>query len=403
MATNTYNCTVCKRQVERVENLYGLDTFSKCIITNGCLGKMRKTGRNLDNIRESFPKFEANLEDYVPRNSFYPHVQNIATTTWLVEHGLNCIPSVSVYLSGSSEPLNENSYTVTTVSRTVSKLVFLTPVDGIAHFSARSSTAIVAPTISRDTSTTQVTVDGSFVFAFPKLITKDTNGQSVTMDLNDPIGDIRLEVVLERPNLEPIWCFEVISGMFDVTPWAGVDEVLVAKRKNYYLKTKNILKFTTLGNPDATFSDIPEGTRIRFTRVDYGTGVIQAIESKSVLLLLSSAPYEFTDKVRNKLLDLGELLASGKYLTYTDGEFVIDNSVIEKTYPPIEVARNVGIIPPLPSPTPTPTVSPTVTVTQSVTPTPTISVTPTATPTPTPTPGEEPMGLLWDGILSAPE
>ena len=56
--------------------------------------------------------------------------------------------------------------------------------------------------------------------------------------------------------------------------------------------------------------------------------------------------------------------------------------------------------------TPTPTVTPTISVTPSVTPT--ISLTPSETPAPsvTPTPSgipeEEPMGLLWDGILSSP-
>jgi len=62
---------------------------------------------------------------------------------------------------------------------------------------------------------------------------------------------------------------------------------------------------------------------------------------------------------------------------------------------------------PEPTPTPTPTIpaSPTPTPTISVSPTPTTTppASPTPTPTPTPTPEEEPMGLLWDGILSSPD
>ena len=363
MATTTYNCTVCKRQVERVENVYGLDIFAKCIITRGCRGKLRKTGRNMDNIRESFPKFEANLEDYAPRNSFAQHKQTIESASWTVDHGLNCDPAITVYTanaSGKLVPLDNALFTATPIDRNSTKIVFPIATSGIAHFNARSSTGIVNAGAVETSELTQVTVGGSFVFAMPRLITKDTrSGDSVTMDLNDPIGDIRLEIVLEKPNQEPIYCFEIINGMLDSTPWTGISEVLVAKRKNYYLKTKNILNFNTFSNPELKFTDIPEGTRLRFTRVDYGTGVTQHIEYKSVLMLLSAAPYEFTDKIRNKLLDLGELLTVGGYLTYSNGEFYVNTSVIEKTYPPIEVARRVTLVPPIPSPTPTPTPSPT--------------------------------------------
>lgn len=425
MATNTYKCTVCKRVAERIENARGLDILGKCIITDGCRGKLRKVGRNLDNIRESFPKFEVNLEDYVARDAFASYKQDIASNTWVVTHDLNCEPAVTVFIadeSGKYTELAMDQYEVKTVNRSSSRLLFAKPVSGVAHFLPRSTAKDTSKPVET-TGLTQVTVNGSFVFAFPKLLTKFDFPPTVNpipglpMDLKNPVGDIMLEVILERPNEEEIVCFEKLSGMFDLTPWSGIDEIMVAKRKNYYLKTKNILNFTTFNNPDLTFDQIPEGTRLRFIRVDFGIGVKQPIQSKSVLMLLSAAPYEFTDRIRNKIIDLGELFSAGQYLTYSNGEFYIDNRSVEKTYPPIDAARKPGPVPPLPSPTPTPTITPTITVTATNTPTPTVTRTATPTPsvtltpglsqtasptpTPTPTPTSAPIeifGMLNDAI-----
>ena len=407
MATNTYNCTICNRDTERLENIRGLNTLGRCTITQGCRGKLVRTGRNLDNIRESFPKVEVHLEDYVPRNVFYPHPQKIASKTWTVVHGLNCQPVINVFTqdaAGKYYEVDFDSYTVIPVSRNSCQIVFDQPISGIAHFSARSASTAPAKAVSVD-GLTQVTVGGSFVFALPKLLTsfdfQHLPPLPLPMDLNDPIGDILIEVILQRPNEEELVCFEKLEGMFDLTPWSGVPEVLVGKRRNYYLKTKNILNFTTFNNPDLTFDMIPEGTRLKFERIDFGTGIKGAVQSKSLLMLLSQAPYEFSDRIRNKLLDIGEMSLSGKFLTYSNGEFFVDSAVVEKTYPPIEAARKIGPVPPLPSPTPTPTVTPTISitpthtvtpsVTKTVTPTPTatesaIPVSPGTTPTPTPTP-----------------
>jgi hypothetical protein len=411
MATNTYKCTVCKRTLERVENIYGLDTFAKCIITDGCRGRMQRLNRNLDNIRESFPVFEANLEDYMARNVFFQHVQKVSASSWLITHGLDCDPNITVFFleDGKYVKVPNGVYKTQPIDRNSTRVTFNSPSTGIVHLISRSSTTPAIKSVPLVASQTQATVNGTFVFAIPKYLTRDKFGGPTTIDLALP-REVKIEVVLEKPNEEPIWCFEKLVQATDLTPWTGTEEVLVSKRRNYYVRTKNVLRFTTFNNPSLKFSDIPEGTRLRFTAIDYGTGIAEPIESKAVLLLLSVSPYEFTDKVRNKIIDLGELLASGTSLVYSDGEFWIETTSVEQTYPPIEVARKVGIIPPLPSPTPTPTVTPTVTVTPTISITPTVTQTVTPTPsvtqtvTPTPSPlvplitGDLPDGLLGDVV-----
>ena len=391
MATNIYQCTTCKRKAERLENPKGLDVFSRCSITAGCHGKLHRIGRNPDNVREAFPKFDATLVDFSPRNAFFQHRQDIASTTLTISHKLNSnVISIPFTLneSGNWVEVDKTGYTATNTNSNTTKFSFGEPFSGIIQFLARSSVESKHNVVVAQPDGVVVTVGGSFVFALPKIVVQ--NGISV--DLDTVIHDIKIEIILEKPNQEPIWCFEKLIGMADTTPWSGVEEILFAKRKNFYLRSKNILDFTTFNDPELTFSKIPEGTRLRIVNIDYGTGVTVPIESKSLLLLLSKEPYKLNDKIRNKIVDLGELNAVGGYLQYTDGEFVVVERFVEKTHPPIEVARRIADTPPLPTPSPTPTITPTISTTP--TPTPTLSITPTVTPTISVTPSETPSGTL---------
>ena len=101
-----------------------------------------------------------------------------------------------------------------------------------------------------------------------------------------------------------------------------------------------------------------------------------------LFLLLSQDPFQSPDKIRNQIVDAGELLiASSNTFIIFDGEVFVAQTNIERMYPRIE-----EIDPPTLdfTPTPTPSVTPTFTVTPSPTPNPT--TTPAATPTPTPGP-----------------
>jgi Predicted solute binding protein len=447
MATNTYKCTICKRTLEKLENTETLDVYAKCIITKGCRGRLTRIGRNLDNIREAFPAFDATVDDYSPRNVFHEHQQKISSDSWRITHKLNTIPSVVVFIDGSPAPLLKSEYTVTIVGPNVLTVSFEKQHIGIVQVFSRSSVPDYIETVKDDVKMFQVTSGGSFVFALPSIITQDANGNAMEVGLNSMPDVPRLEVSIETPGSEArpgednqniTYCYENLLGAFDDTPWLGINSILFAKRRQYVLKTKNILDFSTFGNPDIKFKDIPEGTKLRFLSVDYGDRVDRPLESKNVLVLLSKSPFEYSDKIKDKVLDLGEMLWNGFSLTYSNGEFYIEEESIEATYPPIKVGKRIINKPiPLPSPTPTPTVTPTITgtpmptptptptvsgtpgstvtptptPTRTVTPTPTPSITPSVTatplpsvtPTPTPTPEEEPMGLLWDGILSSPE
>jgi hypothetical protein len=141
------------------------------------------------------------------------------------------------------------------------------------------------------------------------------------------------------------------------------------------------------GSANLRASDIPDGTRIRFLRIDYGDGIRRTIHTRSFMALLSKEPYQQADKIKDRLIDIGELMGdTPDYFVYRDGEFMLDESLVESTYPDIARVLNNAPPPPPISPTPTPTLTPSMTasVTPTVTPTPTMMVTPSATATITP-------------------
>src|ERR1700757_2859051 len=105
MATITYQCNICERQIDLLENPKGLTVFGKCIITNGCKGKLNQLTRNPDNNRESFPSEVAGLQDYVQRRAFFPYIQSLPQNVWNINHNMGTSPAVDVYIYNANNEL----------------------------------------------------------------------------------------------------------------------------------------------------------------------------------------------------------------------------------------------------------------------------------------------------------
>lgn len=345
MSTIQYKCNVCKREVELLENQQGLTIVGRCVLTNGCMGKMHPLARNPYNVRESYNYFDSELSElyeFNNRNKFFRHDQINANTIWRIRHNLNNHPFVVVFINTDDgiEKLDNSSYTINYVDAN-NLIINLSNVSGVAHCIARTSNKDSVSSSINIEEMTQVTVGGTFSFAIPKLLTKFDGTPTVTptptlpLDLYD-IGDIELEIGITKPNEEEVVCFESVPVDQVTSPWIGTNEIMIRNRRNYYVKMKNILQFTTFDNANLTFSDIPNGTKIRFIRINYGTGIEQSIPSRGAFILLSRTPHKIPDKTLDKLLDLGEIIDTEFwYMTYIDGEVYINSSAIETTYPAI--------------------------------------------------------------------
>lgn len=405
MSTITYKCNVCKREIDKLENTVGLTVFAKCIITDGCKGNLYKISRDASNIRESFPPIQEGVNDYFPRKLLYTHTQSVATTEWKIFHDLSSSPAVTVYeeTDAGYVTLDQDNYTVTVIDGDSLSITFDTPKEGISQCIARTSVPVKPKLIKPLENPVKVTANGKLTIAVPEIITKTTNPDKFA-PYNTADTTIKVEIETIRPNEEPIICFEEFDDTINDTAWLGWDRVLIRNRRHYTLKAKSLNEFRTFSDVELDLSNVPNGTLIRFLRIDYGDLVFQPIPSRGLFVLLSKDPYKSVDKIRDKLIDVGEMIKTEyDYFIFNNGELYTGLSNEEFTYPNIKDAPGrtpITDIPPTPqitipfpsltpvlSPTPTPTVTPTITPTQTITPTvtPTISVTATVTPTVTPT------------------
>lgn len=356
MATISYKCSVCKREIEILENTKGLSVFAKCIVTQGCRGKLHKTSRNPNNIRESFPSPVPTLDDFTPRGTLYEHTQDILSTVWKIKHSLGVSPAVDVFIRdelGVHTILAPDSYEFRFIDKNTVHIIFAQPSRGKVHCIARSSVPKTALPLVDSSQLFQVTVGGTFTFAIPKLLTKFNGVPTVTPTPTLPLDlesatpdDIQIEISVQKPNEEEVICFETLPSLQSTSPWSGWTEILIRKRRHSYVRMKNILNFRIFDDSNLSFDDIPNGTIIKFLRINYGTGIWEVIPSRGLFMLLANKPFGAIDKVKDKLIDVGELITlvdTGNpenndviAFSYYDGEVFIDNANLETTYPPIE-------------------------------------------------------------------
>jgi len=346
MATINYKCSVCKKEVELLENSIGLNIVGRCSLTDGCSGKLLKLKRNPYNLRESIKYYNDDLLDFDPRNKFYKHIQFNKNNKWKVNHNLNNHPIVVVFVkvnnSNVMQKIDNSTYIVSYTNENSLEISGLSEqYEGIAHCIARTSSPSIAVTATPPTEYYQVTTNGTFTFAIPKLLTKFEPTPTVTPTPTLPLdlfsnGNIQIEIGITRPNEDEVVCFENIPVSQISSPWLSWSEIIIRNRRNYYVKMKNLLNFSTFDDSNLTFDDIPNGTKIRFIRIDYGTGVKQIIPSRGLFLLLSKSPYSLTDKNLKQVIDLGEIIDSKYwYLTYNNGEVYAELSSLETVYPDI--------------------------------------------------------------------
>jgi hypothetical protein len=410
MATIDYKCDTCNREIELIENKIGLTSFSGCIITQNCKGKLYFVKRNPNNLRENLPDYVLNLDDYSPRDLFFPYTQTIPSNKWIINHGFGPSLVIIVY-DTNGQVVNPETY-VTSYSYGTTTITFPTELSGTVHILSRTGAAtVVNPrTII---SSTQVSYNDILTFAIPKYITRI---DSRTAPLEPPpsvppvpppsqpplpqpapfevcSNVIRLEIEVTRPNEPTITCTETLDDFTNpLSPWFGWPQILVKNRKHYCIRTISLSKLKVFQNTNSQEVIIPDGTLLRITAIDYGTGILTNIPDRGLLILMANPPYQADDKITNKVFDCGEMVdASIDYLTFQSMNLYVNDEIVEMTYPDIKIYGKIRLPPPSPLPplisppvTHTPTRTPRVTPTSSApppSPTPTPMVTPTNTPT----------------------
>ena len=365
MATINYKCDTCKRNIELLENKVGLTNQNLCVITKNCRGNLYSIKRNPNNVRESLPAYDQNLEDYVQRKLFYKHIQIIPNTEWIVNHSLGDSIVFIVY-GNDNIPVDVKFYTTSKIEAGSSLIKFATKFSGIAHVLTRTGGAVI-DTTPVSIFDVRLTNDGILTFAIPKYITRvdsralpivppplvaPTPMPSLTplpMQSPTPIPPfdelfspcnrlVKIEIEIRKPNEEPLTCTEVFdASISQLSAWSGWNEILVKNRKHYCIKTKKISDLKVFSNTNKQVFVIPEGTTLRILRIDYGTGVLTNIPDRGLLMLLTDDSGPLPVKRLDKIIDCGELVgtATGVFSFKNDDLFSIDD-LVELSYPSIK-------------------------------------------------------------------
>ena len=330
MATIDYKCDTCKRERTLTENQLGMTVFAKCIITEGCKGTLYKVARNENIARQvsDFPPAVAGLNDYVERRAFYQETINITSNPWKVEHNLGVSPAVTVYLFDEDDNATEippDEYVVTVVDKNNIQIQFSNPQRGIVHLIARSSVPRDVDTVPDDATLFQVSHLGWMDFGSVSVIDTEAGLRFLTND------DFDLQVEVQIPS-RPVTTVSgenrlLLDAQEQTSPWFGWEQVLIRKRRNFTTKNMDVLELFRLAFGESTFptlSDIPNGSSFEIQQIRYrneGSGFLsefEQIEPRSLLLLLANDPYGVVDKIRNQLIDVGELplATNGRFFVF---------------------------------------------------------------------------------------
>lgn len=280
MATISYKCDSCNRTIELVENPQGLTVVGKCVITSGCTGRLYTTGRNLTSVRESSPKHAEGVDNYIPRKSLFVYTQELPSDSWLVTHDMGTSPSITVYvekLNGNLTLLGKREYSVTVLSNNIIYLEFKSRVKGVVQCVTKSTIPSISQSVPEEVKLVEASTNGIITFAVPKFITQLRGTVQIPpllpFNVCEDGGVIHLEIEVTKPNEDSFICFEDIHNtVTDKSPWYDWREILVDGRRDYCIRTVSLNNLKVFEGAGRVSGKIPNGTRIRFLRIDYGTG-----------------------------------------------------------------------------------------------------------------------------------
>lgn len=166
MATTQYQCTVCKRSRETVDNDKGLTITTKCTITQGCRGSLIVVKRLPNSNRERKPDTVDNLVDWQQRNILHTHTQTITAVKWRFAHPINVpfIVDVVVRTTTGERSLEHSEFQVEYTEQNLVTLTFSEPVRGTAQLVARNGSKRKVYEAVNDDEIVQITRDGRLIF-----------------------------------------------------------------------------------------------------------------------------------------------------------------------------------------------------------------------------------------------
>lgn len=317
---SVYECDICKRRSRVPTNRQGLDVMPRCNITSGCKGYLHRVTalRDVNSTPSTPPEIEG-VQDWYQRNVLYTHQQPIRSEMWVVEHNLQNIPVMHLFVERESstgvtlEPYT--NFTTEVVDANTLIIRFATAQSGqVQCVSLVSKNAVNY--ITRPSTSTGASIPASSTSGEITIATLDTTH----------LVDIQLNFAAVGTTVGYVGVDNIPSVQ---SAWIGVNHIIVNGRK-YTVRSFNIAS----GSAAELFATgvIPSGTAFAFSQIN---GTI--IQPNQVLVLLSNTPHTFADRIYDQYIDVTHVSASTPELYYATGAVMAQSSIVRTTYPHILV------------------------------------------------------------------
>jgi len=321
-SVSVYQCDVCNRRFRHPSNRKGIDIVQRCVVTNGCKGKMHRVMSQTEvNKTPVFAPNVAGLTNWVQRSVFYTHSQPIVSSIWVVNHNLSNKPNIYVYLSrvvdGKTTLVQTTDFQTTTVDGNTSIIEFDNVEQGLAQCVSSMSQNNVNP----NTSTAAIRNDN---------IIQLTNNGTLTIATAVTAPKISFRMTYISPAYpDPVYIEYINVGVPSLqSPWAAsTSEFVVVNGKQYMVRSLNIATTPLATSYFSTGVIVPGSTAT----------VSSVISPKEIIILLSRAPHAAADRIYDQYIDAVNLTSLPAHLFYNDFELYADSTVLKNTYPPILV------------------------------------------------------------------
>lgn len=362
MAVVVYECDTCKRDVYRKQNTQGIDIVGRCIITDGCKGKLLQKEIKPSHAVGHSTAPVIGLRDWEPRKILYTHTQGLAKKQWVIQHNMGGMPIVNVFSYSVDGSLKLNPIVPLDIEFTSSNVVtisFATSVAGVSQLLMRSSVADQSITTLKPRLIESNFNPDLFILSESLFMTNGAESYGeltiatrvATRDRLNYGFDPYEEFVIQPHYLSPATGKEILPLMPAMhfravdklpvdtasSPWAGVTKTVI-QGAQYIVRSANIHPaagtLPTLG--------IPEGSPVYFT-VKLWNAAEQAYTTDRVLKkgellgLMADSPFLTVDKILDKYVDLSQVTeaTAPRQLVYTDYNWRVNPSLLTKTYPTI--------------------------------------------------------------------
>ena len=329
MAVVVYKCDVCKRTLDTIRNIEGLEIVDRCTITHGCRGKMYQTSLNLDYKRGQLPDEVIGLDDWQQRRVLYDHIQAIESTQWLIRHNLGTVPAISVFVDRPlvDDPDNRDEIIpedIQIITADVMLLIFDRSYSGIAQLVARQSDPdLVSPHVRTVVDTTQSATQ----FSANSEVTIATR---LIEGVEPPAINVKIAYQTTGGG-EQLVSYTADDQPALASPWSDVDTVVI-RGKIYTIRSFNALI------AEMTTGAIGNGSTFRFVEIDtVGFATFRPIEKTEILIMLATSPYATVDKITNKFIDASDVNETENPFgfIYDTGELYALDTIVRPLFPPI--------------------------------------------------------------------